>query len=222
MVTNGQIDLRQLQKIDATHYLSPGCARAWAGFASELGLTVGNAADSCYRTLGWQQYRYAHRPPAASYPGTSNHGLGQAIDIGNYYRYSHTTLVRVGRQYGFVFDTGSEPWHIKYVGSPNYYPLAATGTGNLTRNISEGIDMDIMWMVNTTSRSGVYKNGDFYSEKTLGAPLVKVGNAEYQARAQILRGLGVSDSASPLAFRYTIHGDELEKLASVRGVATKV
>lgn len=131
MVSNGEIPLTLLRKVDATHYAAPGCARAWKAFAGELGLTVGNATDAAYRSLAWQNYRWAiyrrNGRPVAAYPGTSNHGWGMAIDIGNYYRFSHSTLVRVGRRYGFRFDTRSEPWHVKYTGAPEY--AAASGGG---------------------------------------------------------------------------------------------
>jgi hypothetical protein len=152
MVSNGQIDLRQLERIASDRYVSPGCARAWRGFSAAMGgLTVGNAPDSCYRSLAWQNYRWAHQPPRAARPGTSNHGLGQAIDMGNYYRFSHTTLVRVGRQFGFIFDTGSEPWHIKYTGSPNYYPLAAGGSATL---LKIGTDVSTVYFKASTKALG--------------------------------------------------------------------
>lgn len=133
MVTNGAIPTVRLSKVDATHYAAPGCTaafRAWSERMVALGyraLTVGNAPDSCYRSLAWQNYRWNHQPPLAAYPGTSNHGLGMAIDIGNYYRYPHRVLVREGKKYGFRFDTASEAWHVKFVGAPNYKSLVPAG-----------------------------------------------------------------------------------------------
>jgi hypothetical protein len=219
MVSNGQIDLRQLERIASDRYVSPGCARAWRGFSAAMGgLTVGNAPDSCYRSLAWQNYRWAHQPPRAARPGTSNHGLGQAIDMGNYYRFSHTTLVRVGRQFGFIFDTGSEPWHIKYTGSPNYYPLAAGGSGTLL-SIRERLNMDYVWLVNANSKDGKYKVGEFWYQASLNAPFSKIETADYTARYYVLKGFGVPNgtATADLAFRYTIHGDELAKRVLLRG-----
>ena len=143
MVTNGKIPTALLSKVDATHYAAPGTVsafRAWSVKMVALGypaLTVGNATDSCYRSYAWQVYRYnlhASNParyPVAAYPGTSNHGLGTAIDIGNYYRYPHSLLVKWGKVYGFRFDTPSELWHVKYVGAPAYKSLNTPTTTTL-------------------------------------------------------------------------------------------
>lgn len=123
-VTNGAIPHNLLAEVAPGKYLAPGAAFAWRGFAGELGLTVGTEPDSCYRDLAWQQHRYAiyqrDGKPLAAYPGTSNHGLGMAVDIGNYYQHPHSTLVTVGKKYGFIFDTPSEWWHVRYTGAPQY------------------------------------------------------------------------------------------------------
>lgn len=130
MVLNGRIALTQLVQIDATHYAAPGCARAWVGFSRELGLTVGNAADAAYRSLEWQQYRYSlyktKGGPVAAYPGTSNHGLGMAIDIGNYYKHPQKTLQAVGLKYGFRFDTPTEAWHCVFTGAPSFASVSTS------------------------------------------------------------------------------------------------
>ncbi len=151
LVKNGEIPLSYMIEVAPNRYLAPGAARAWLKFARELGLTVGNAADSCYRTLAWQKYRYAHRPPAAAYPGTSNHGWGMAVDIGNYYRFKHATLVKVAKKYNFVFDTPSELWHIKYLGAPEYNTSSTAG-GSVSLLESK----EPMYAIQSTSPKGNY------------------------------------------------------------------
>lgn len=129
-IVNGKIPLSYLDRAyRSTLYLAPGCNSAWKDFATEVYNRTGiwpkiSSPDGAYRSYARQVYWYQHYltygSPVAAYPGTSNHGLGMAIDIYNYRSFSHTFLVEIGKKHGFIYDTASERWHMKFTGLPRY------------------------------------------------------------------------------------------------------
>lgn len=74
---------------------------------------------SSYRTYQqqmqlWQLYR-AGRGNLAAYPGTSNHGLGLAVDFAN--QHMRWIVDQIGAHFGWAkawSDAPSEWWHIRY------------------------------------------------------------------------------------------------------------
>src|SRR4051794_5010381 len=116
-----------------------GAARAWndarAAFISAGGNPwdfVPRGPDSSSRTVSAQQRFFAHQPPTAARPGTSNHGWGLAVDV----RSPHAAawLLRNGLKYGFSHDEGArvgEWWHFRYLGG---YKPVQDGLAHLTRN----------------------------------------------------------------------------------------
>lgn len=73
---------------------------------------------SSSRTIEAQQQFYAHQPPPAARPGTSNHGWGLAVDVAG--PSAMAWLLRHGPKYGWSHDEGArvrEPWHFRYVGA---------------------------------------------------------------------------------------------------------
>lgn len=60
---------------------------------------------------------YYQKPGTASAacPGTSNHGLGIAVDVANASGGRLTWLLANAQKYGFSWEIQSEPWHIRYV-----------------------------------------------------------------------------------------------------------
>lgn len=74
---------------------------------------------SSYRTYQqqmylWQLYRAGHGNLAV-YPGTSNHGLGLAVDFAN--QHMRWIVDQIGAHFGFAkawSDAPSEWWHIRY------------------------------------------------------------------------------------------------------------
>lgn len=60
---------------------------------------------------------------SAACPGTSNHGLGLAIDVANASGGRLTWLLANAKKYGFSWEIQSEPWHIRYV-SGDHIPAA--------------------------------------------------------------------------------------------------
>jgi hypothetical protein len=66
----------------------------------------------------WSQWaaweRYQRGGNLAARPGTSNHGLGLAVDVDQWTRWA---IDQVGRQFGFAkdwSDASSEWWHIRW------------------------------------------------------------------------------------------------------------
>jgi hypothetical protein len=73
---------------------------------------------SSARSLSSQQWFWAHQPPAAARPGTSNHGWGLAVDVKT--RGAAAWILKHGHRYGWSWDEGrrvGEWWHFRYVGT---------------------------------------------------------------------------------------------------------
>ena len=98
--------------------------RYYIGRKSGIWLTP-TGPSSSYRTLAKQQEFWSNytngRGPLAARPGTSNHGIGQAVDVptgamqGQIRRYGH--LFGWGIAGGKLqSDAPSEEWHSKWVG----------------------------------------------------------------------------------------------------------
>lgn len=149
---NGQAARAELGEIyipGNTAYLSKQAAAGWntmrqcsvrAGVELYPNASSTRPAQTAYRTLGQQQVLYAlfrsGRGALAAFPGTSNHGLGRAIDtdparMAPYIR-SH------GRPFGWgKIEAFGEAWHYNYVGGfsrpdpglSQRYPVLRKGSG---------------------------------------------------------------------------------------------
>jgi D-alanyl-D-alanine carboxypeptidase len=106
-------------------------ARSWVGMraaAIEDGIPsaafVPNGPASSARSVEQQRYFWAHRPPAAAVPGTSNHGWGIAVDVKT--RLAAAWILSNGHRFGWSWDEGSrvgEWWHFRYIGGYRPRPL---------------------------------------------------------------------------------------------------
>lgn len=115
-----------------------GAAKAWndarRAYISDGGLPsefMPAGPNSSARSIAAQEYFWANRPPAAAYPGTSNHGWGLAVDVLT--RQAAAWLMTHGMKYGFSHDEGArvgEWWHFRYVGG--YKPKKRDGLAHLT------------------------------------------------------------------------------------------
>lgn len=79
---------------------------------------VPGGPDSSSRTLRAQRHFWANQPPAAAFPGTSNHGWGIAVDIP--FADAQGWLMRNAPRFGWSHDEGArvgERWHFRYVGA---------------------------------------------------------------------------------------------------------
>lgn len=133
--SNGAIPLSVLCPVAGGGYLAPIAAAAWNALAAHIyearGVKIApNGPDSTYRTLARQQYwrdYWCSRGLCgnAAIPGTSNHGLGLAVDTDD------SALVNAyGAPYGWQkawSDAPAESWHIRY--TPGHYSGPDPGPG---------------------------------------------------------------------------------------------
>jgi D-alanyl-D-alanine carboxypeptidase len=108
-------------------------ARSWNDMraaAIEDGIAPGafvpNGSASSARSVAAQHWFWNHRPPAAAFPGTSNHGWGLAVDVAT--RQAAAWILSHGHRYGWSWDEGrrvGEWWHFRYVGGykPKRIPM---------------------------------------------------------------------------------------------------
>jgi hypothetical protein len=99
-------------------------ARAWLDMraaAIEDGISpadfVPAGPASSARSIAAQRHFWANRPPAAAFPGTSNHGWGLAVDVKT--RIAAAWILKYGHRFGWSWDEGrrvGEWWHFRYVG----------------------------------------------------------------------------------------------------------
>jgi len=143
MAANGRLNTAELVDVGGGKLLRADAARAWvalvnAAFAAtgiRLTLTEG------YRTYARQVYLYALYKSGlgnvAAKPGTSNHGLGVAVDMGNYGSVRMWAwLLSNAPRYGWSWAQGKasgEAWHWVYVGgATNTTPASTTTTTPIT------------------------------------------------------------------------------------------
>lgn len=129
---NGKLSSAELISIGNGQKLEPKAAAAFLEM-EKLAKVDGikfNVTDS-YRTLeiqnaifDWDLYNRTGQKKkkgtngrvAAAYPGTSNHGLGKAIDV--FPTSAQNWIKKNGEQFGWSWDEGrsvGEPWHFRYI-----------------------------------------------------------------------------------------------------------
>lgn len=120
---NGQFPASALAAIGNGYYLAFEPAAAFNAMSAEAQRRWGRPISviAAYRTLAKQQYLYngwIHRLAGfnlAAVPGTSNHGLGEAIDCAS--QWDRWAVDQIGAAFGWAkswSDAPSEWWHIKY------------------------------------------------------------------------------------------------------------
>ena len=145
--------------------------RAAAGWNTTRLCTVRRGVDiyplgriSAYRSLAAQQYLYGlYRRGVgalAAYPGTSNHGLGRAVDLALPWR-MRPALDRLGPRHGWRWgEVRSENWHVTYYGGfgrpdpgPSVrYPVLRRGSGG---------SCQAPYVAEVQRRVGLRQDGDF-------------------------------------------------------------
>lgn len=128
MAANGTFSNASLSSIPGGQ-LTKSAAKSWNAFVRycrvEHGVTL-EVTDS-YRRLGargdlangkWSQWaaweRHQQGGNLAAYPGTSNHGLGIALDVPSP---TQNAIARWGAPFGWQkkwSDATNEPWHFRY------------------------------------------------------------------------------------------------------------
>ncbi len=101
-------------------------AMTWLAMRSAFMASGGNpdhfrpgGPASSARSIAQQQHFWRNQPPPAARPGTSNHGLGIAVDCP--FADAQAWIMRNGRRYGWNNDEGAsvgERWHMAYTGAP--------------------------------------------------------------------------------------------------------
>jgi LAS superfamily LD-carboxypeptidase LdcB len=129
--TNGKLPNRLLATIDGVnlsggknslHYEAAGAYNKMYAAAKAEGITIKlSGTISAYRTYNeqvgcWE--RNGHNKKLAAVPGTSNHGLGRAIDVaGKIDNHKAQKWINLnGDRFGWYWgDARSEEWHFVYV-----------------------------------------------------------------------------------------------------------
>jgi hypothetical protein len=119
---NGRLPMSALSSIGNGYYLEKEAAAAFNAMRDEIHRRTGFwiSVISAYRTISQQEYlwdhvAHAHDTNWVARPGTSNHGLGVAIDLANQTSRHYVDLY--GAPYGWSkrwSDAPVEWWHIKY------------------------------------------------------------------------------------------------------------
>ena len=140
MASNGRLTAADLAPINNGRLRrGNGSAASWnamCGEARRRGMTVPVPAgpNSSYRTYERQVYYWHNQPPVAAYPGTSNHGWANAVDVSQPAGVS--TVKRIGAKYGWYWgEAPSEWWHTTYRGG---YSGPNPGPGGLEPPLKRG------------------------------------------------------------------------------------
>ena len=122
---NGVFDATNTDPIPGGR-LWPEAALTWNAMRAQFIADGGNGdefrpggTESSARSVTQQRHFWAHQPPPAAVPGTSNHGWGIAVDIPS--ARAQAWILRNGQRYGWSHDEGArvgEIWHYRYVGAP--------------------------------------------------------------------------------------------------------
>jgi hypothetical protein len=123
MASNGRLSADELAPIPGGQ-LRKDAAAAWnaPGGPADAGLRPTGSMSS-YRTYDEQVYLYRlyqeGRGNLAAAPGTSNHGLGIAVDLAE--PWMRSWLDEHGAKYGWrKTEAMSEWWHMNYIGGVNF------------------------------------------------------------------------------------------------------
>ena len=121
MASNGRLISADLDPIAGEGFLAPAAAAAWNAMAAKIFKETGQrispkGPDSSYRSYERQVYYWnlfqSGAGNLAANPGTSNHGLGLAVDTAY-----DAVINEQGAPFGWQkawSDAPDEPWHIKY------------------------------------------------------------------------------------------------------------
>lgn len=120
MASNGRLPKSDLAPIPGGE-LRKDAAAAWnaPGGPADAGLRP-TGSRSSYRTYGEQVQLYNELGPGmAAVPGTSNHGLGIAVDLAEPWMWEW--MAEHGAKYGWrKTEAFHEPWHWNYVGGVSF------------------------------------------------------------------------------------------------------
>ena len=125
MASNGRLPASALAAIPGGR-LEHGAAKAWNAMAAEAkarhNVDIRPAGPrSSYRTFAEQEHfwrLYLRGGNLAARPGTSNHGWGLAVDLGDGGKGAMRRVIdQIGHKYGWAkkwSDASGEPWHLRF------------------------------------------------------------------------------------------------------------
>lgn len=126
MASNGNLPNSALSPIAGGGRLANDAAAGWNALAVHVYKQTGHKirASEGYRTLDRQNYFWdlyqSGQGNLAAYPGTSNHGLGIAVDLAS--QTDRSMIDSYGERFGWSkswSDAPGEWWHIKF--APGHY-----------------------------------------------------------------------------------------------------
>lgn len=143
MASNGSLSPSELAPIPGGQ-LATEAAGGWnaPGGPADHNLRPGGP-NSSYRLkspasrYGTQEWFWAHQPPVAAFPGTSNHGWGKAVDLAE--TWMRGWIDDHGRAFGWAkTEAFSEWWHVNYIfeghhWAPPFRPLRKGDRGKRVR-----------------------------------------------------------------------------------------
>lgn len=161
MTANGQLPASSLVDVGDGFLLEPETASCWLAMKAAAADGITLSITQAYRALGTKTDKPTLEPPTqwsvynaykqgvplpgassvalAATPGTSNHGLGTAIDVKGtgWNATTHAPLTAVSKwlaahaaDYGFVLDVPSESWHIHRANQPRVSVAGYTAEEN--------------------------------------------------------------------------------------------
>lgn len=141
--SNGRLPASALDDIPGGRLADDGAAQSWNAGPAKAGLRPLGSASS-YRDYAKQEEFWAAYQNGtgnlAAYPGTSNHGLGHAVDLAE--TWMRDWIDEHGHEYGWAkIEAPSEWWHVNYVGGwsgkPEFKPLRKGMKGPRVRRLQK-------------------------------------------------------------------------------------
>ena len=137
--SNGRLPDSELMDIPGGRLNKDGAAQGWNAGPAKLGGCRPLGPNSSYRTYEKQvEYYHTYGAGNAAYPGTSNHGMGHAVDLSDGGGAMRTWIIENGHEYGWYWgEVSHEMWHVtfngNYDGKPAFNPLRYGKKNNKAR-----------------------------------------------------------------------------------------
>lgn len=177
---NGRLTPSQLAAIPGGQLVKPAAA-AWNAMHAEAMRKYGVSLRplgpaSSYRTYAeqvylWNHVAHAHDTNWVAYPGTSNHGLGLAVDLASHAM--RLIIDAIGAQYGWAkkwSDAPVEWWHIRWKagvwkGKAPFAALRSKSTGDRVKWVQRRLRAKGFKSVPAAHKSGY----GFFGRTTISA-----------------------------------------------------
>ena len=188
MSSNGRLSNSELASIGGGYYLRRDAAAAFNAMSADARRRWGRSITvvAGYRDYARQVYFYSlwrsGRGNLAAFPGTSNHGLGLAVDLSP--QWSRWAVDQIGARYGFAkrcSDAQSEWWHVVYnPGCTGARAFSAAASG--PRALRKGMRGKDVQEVQT-----YLQRGNYLPHAKKGQPPVLDGVFGEQTRQAVIR-----------------------------------